>query len=95
MRVVKQSPKRFAWAVESAGKHCQFIRIPSDNQINFYTGILMADGAWIAWPQDLTKDEEALYLKIYGSPPNIFTLDKEKHEYLRVRTKEEDDGKTT
>lgn len=78
MRVIKISPGAFERAVTSQGRFGKFVKIPSSNDKYTYTGILLANGVGIPWPDNLTDEELKLYEDRYGSPPDIFELKEDK-----------------
>lgn len=77
MKTVKVSVESFERMVRAQGKFSEFIKIPSSKEGLFFTGILMPNGAWVAWPQDLTAEEEALYADKYGTIPDIIQINRE------------------
>lgn len=85
MRVIKKPVDSFRRSVEVAGLKAKMVRIPSSKSQFFFAGILMADGVWIPWPDNLNDKEMDLYIDRYGNPPDIFELKSEEPaDYLRV-----------
>jgi hypothetical protein len=74
MRVIKVAPASYERMVKSMGPSCRFVKLPSSKEFYAFIGVVMADGAWVSWPDNLTDDEMALYIERFGSPPDIFSL---------------------
>jgi hypothetical protein len=91
VKVIKVSPDSFERMIHVMGPSAQFVRLPSTNGTHFYTGLIMAAGAWVPWPDNLTDDELMLYEERYGRPPDIFTPNYEEKVKIvnRIRTTDE------
>ena len=89
MRVRRVSVETFERMVRAQGPHCKFYKIPSTKGFSF-PGLLMADGVWTYWPDNLTVEEEDKYIEMYGDLPDIFTPVEEKvaiRQVIRDRSK--------
>jgi hypothetical protein len=88
MKTVKVSPDRFEKMVRTQMQHCRFIKIPSNKPPYIFTGLIMAEGAWVSWPDNLTPEEMELYIAKYGDIPDIFKFNPKKDEigYLPADT---------
>ncbi len=75
MRIRKVPLEKYSKLVETMGKGCQFIKLPSTEPNFFYAGLVMAGEALVPWPDNLTEDEMNLYEQRYGSLPDIFDPD--------------------
>jgi len=85
MRTVKKPQDAWVRALNMAGQRAKLIRIPSTKSNYFFTGLLMADGAWVAWPDNLNDQEMKLYIDMYGNIPDLFELKPEQAECTLIR----------
>ena len=87
MRIIKKNVEQVIRAMEMAGKKAKLIKIPSSNGCVF-VGILMVDGIWVAWPDNLDDQEMKLYVEKFGDIPDICTVNQDIDEILRIVQKE-------
>lgn len=85
MRIIKKSFESWSRAIEMAGLKAKMVRIPTTSKKHFQTGILMGDGVWITWPENLTEDEMKLYIDRYGDVPDLFELKPEVDNMILVQ----------